>query len=228
MKKLFALALFLCLLLSACETKIELPAQETTEPAMTEDLDIDFKVNELYPYSSYKEAYINIINKFEERHEDFEYDLIYLDDDDIPELVAGVNGYFVSVYTYSCGEVYLIMDEWGYGAMGNHGYDYIPKGNVICNYNADLAGLIVYTFYGRINENHEIESYYGERLSQWAFKDLNNNYQMDEGEYNGTDCYYYGNQEITQEEFESYLINGNYESIYGRKSASELIAQLEG
>ena len=40
------------------------------------------------------------------------YNLIYFNDDDIPELVVGVNGYYTSLYTYSDGKVYTLMDHW--------------------------------------------------------------------------------------------------------------------
>ena len=59
------------------------------------------------------------------------------------------------------------------------------------------------------------------------FKDSNNNYMIDEWEAIGTDLYYYyGDEEITLEEYDSYLIQGDYEVICGRETASAMIAQL--
>jgi len=179
--------------------------------------------------ADYARAYIDKINELEKESK-LEYDLIYLNDDDIPELVAGESWYYVSVYTYDSGELFLIMDNWGYGAMGNSGYDYIPKKNIIRNYDSDLAGMIVYESYFRVDENYEVQPYYDEILSTWMFKDINNNYTPDDGEYDENDpksYFYFGDKEITREEYESYVIQGNYELIIGKESASEMIARLE-
>ena len=47
------------------------------------------------------------------------YGLIHVDDDGIPELAAGVNGYYTSLYTWKDGKLYALMEHWAYGAMGN-------------------------------------------------------------------------------------------------------------
>ena len=62
------------------------------------------------------------------------------------------------------------------------------------------------------------------------FKDLNNNYTIDEGEYNEDEpelYYYYGDEEITAEEYETYVIQGDFEPIYGKETAAAVIARLE-
>ncbi|MBC5738444.1 hypothetical protein [Lawsonibacter faecis] len=175
----------------------------------------------------YARAYAEKVNEMEAEAEGLRYALIYLDEDNVPELVAGRPGYFVSVYQYAGGELYAVMDQWGYGAMGNHGYEYIPKGNVIRNYNGDLAGAIMYVTYLKINGRHETESYYKDALSSWMFEDTNGNYQIDEDEPLGVEAYYYyGGQEISAADFHSYLIQGEYESIAGDRTATELLAQL--
>lgn len=178
--------------------------------------------------TDYAQAYADTINQWEKEAEGLTYDLIYLDEDEIPELVVGHTGYWVSMYTYSAGTLYTVMDCWGYGAMGNHGYEYIPYGNVVQNYNGDLAGAIMKEFYGRMNESHEIESYYEESLSMWMFKDVNNNYQIDEDEWQeGENYYYYGEDELTAEEYHSFLIPGDYQPIVGEKTAAEMALQLQ-
>lgn len=75
-------------------------------------------------YPDYAEAYADKIEELEKESRepgDIEYDLIYLDEDHIPELVAGQTGYYVNVYTYDAGMLCTVMEEWGYGAGGNHG-----------------------------------------------------------------------------------------------------------
>ena len=202
------------------ETKIEIETtceEEITTTAQSQVM------------ADYAQVYIDIINELELESK-LEYSLIYLNEDDIPELVAGKTWYYVSVYTYVSGELYVIIDNWGYGIMGNHGYEYIPKKNVIRNYDSDLAGAIVNEFYGRVDENYEIQSYYDDILSIWMFKDINDNYMPDEEEYdeNDTKSYFYlGKKEITQEEYDSYVIKGDYALIVGYESASEIIAKLE-
>lgn len=51
---------------------------------------------------------------------------------------------------------------------------------------------------------------------------------LDEDDFeNETYYYYYNGQEITKEEFDSYLINDDYDSIVGSKTASEISSQLQ-
>ena len=180
--------------------------------------------------AAYAAAYIEKIRECENEEGGLEYGLIYVNEDDIPELVAGMNGYYVSVYSYSSGGLCTVMDGWPYGAMGNSGYEYIPGGNVVRNYNSDLAGAIVYEAYYRMDENLELQEYYSEVLSIWMFKDSNGNYMVDEGEYDESNpemYYYFGEQEITMEEYNGYVIQGDYEFISGSESASAIISRLE-
>lgn len=117
-----------------------------------------------------------------------------MDDDDVPELVADVNGYYVSVFTYDNGVVYTLMDDMAYGSHGCVGYEYLPRQNV------------VHCFY----------------LEQgiMSYQDKNEN-----GE--GFQYYFYGNDEITEEGYDSYMIQGDYEYLYGTKTAEEIIHELQ-
>ncbi len=169
-------------------------------------------------------AYIDEINYYEREYPEeyteigyraLTYDLIYLDEDDIPELALGQAGYWVSVSTYDSGKLYTIMDEWGYGVGGVPGYRYIPQKNVVYGEDADRAGLDLYEFYGRVNRNYEIESYYEESL------------EIHYDDESGKDRYYYGDKEITKEEHDSYRIEGDSEEIAGSVRASPILAYLE-
>lgn len=170
--------------------------------------------------SDYTQAYIDIINEFEKEFPEWnQYDLIYLDDDDVPELVADVNGYYVSVLTYDNGVVYTLMDDMAYGSQGCVGYEYLPRQNVVhCFYLEQ--GIIAHDCYMTVGNDHELNNYYEEELSIMSYQDKNEN-----GE--GFQYYFYGNNEITEEEYDSYMIQGEYEYLYGTKTAEEIIHELQ-
>lgn len=114
-------------------------------------------------FTDYREAYRAICRlELMEKEQAFQkrllYNLLYVDGDDIPELVIGHRGYFVTMYTYHDGTIYKLMDHWGYGAFGNHGYEYIPQKNLLRNYDADYAGLVLYTTYMTVNSQYAIET----------------------------------------------------------------------
>lgn len=146
----------------------------------------------------------------------YTYDLIYFNNDNIPELVVGIQGYWVSMYTYdkSKEKVYAVIDNWGYGVGGNVGYSYLPKKNVLYNMNSDYAGAIRYVYYGKMKK-HEIVSRYSEELKIQYFKDKNGNGYPDDNEYTETPSYYYGDKKITKEQFDSYGFSGTYKNITG-------------
>lgn len=179
---------------------------------------------------TYAEAYIKQIQICEEENgpdSGWTYDLIYLDEDDIPELVAGLTGYFVNVYTWDDGKVYTPIDFWGYGAMGNVGYDYIPYKNVVQNFNNDMAGAVRHVTYMKVNENHEMESYYEKDLRYQVFKEGEAD-KVYEDDFEVEEFYfYYGEEEITEKEYDSYLIDGEYSAIFGTMTAEELLEKLQ-
>ncbi len=83
---------------------------------------------------SYAENYKDLINRIEQEDDNsdnYKYSLIYLDEDDVPELVVDYTGYYLSVYTYKDGEVVEQMDKCGYGVGGCVGYEYAPYKNSI-------------------------------------------------------------------------------------------------
>lgn len=173
-------------------------------------------------------AYIGTVKECIEEYSDNDltYNLIYLDDDGTPELAVGMEGYWVSLYTYRDGVVYEVMDQWGYGAGGNHGYDYIPYENVVRNFNADYAGLVLYESYYRMGENYTLDE--GFWLMQ-SYEDEEGNVLFDESDEDYDESnwhFYYEEQEITAAEYDSYCIEGEYEYIDTPMSAPELIKEL--
>ena len=163
-------------------------------------------------YTDYREAYIAVskLREMESNGED-EYAMIYFDDDDIPELVADHPGYHVSMYTYHDGRIYTLMNQWGYGAGGNHGYEYCPRKGSVRNYDADYAGLILYTTYWELGDRYQLDHVVSIKFLN--FIDANGN-GLPDGDENETAGYgdksYVGDVEITWEEESSYSA-GEYE-----------------
>ena len=165
------------------------------------------------------------------------YALAFVNDDDVPELVVSNLGYSVAVYTYANGEVVYTMkddsvtDEHGlaYGVAGNVGYDYIPRGNIIRNYNNDFAGLIRYVTYRKL-DNNQVVYVYDNELKEFHFEDKDGNGTLDENEADDyvdePTAYFFGENKITKEEYEAKLIDGDYDELAGNLSAAELTQKL--
>lgn len=158
----------------------------------------------------------------------FLYDLIYVDEDEIPELVSGRNGYFVNLYTYKDGSLSMPMNHWAYGAMGNSGYDYAPRKNNMRNYNADQAGAIMNTYYMRINERGEMET------PMWIesvnYIDKNGNGMLDEDEEFGEGPVYINGEKASPEEVDAVYgayDMGDYAPIEGRVTEEEVRGMLK-
>ena len=159
-------------------------------------------------------------NAYPEQFEELLCDLIFVDEDEVPELIIGKSGYWISMYAYKDGTVHELMDMWAYGAGGNAGYEYIPYENIMRNYNSDYAGYVLYTSYASINENYNFEesSYY----LKMSYEDENGEVIMDEDALELDESnwhYYYKEREISKEEYNSYIINSeNFEYINGSQS----------
>ena len=155
------------------------------------------------------------------------YDLIDFDGDEIPELAAGMDGYFVSLYTYRDGEVCTLMDCWGYGAMGNYGYEYCPGKNSLRNYNSDYAGAIMYTTYMAIDDSCSLET--TAEIKTLNFDDVNGNGVPDENELAAAGAYgvsYINGKEATPAECAA-CDAGRYEYLEGSMTAGELQEKLK-
>lgn len=179
-------------------------------------------------FAGYQEAYQAVGQLWQRSQDNVTFDLIYVDKDETPELAAGVEGYYVSLYTYSDGEVYALMDQWSYGAMGNAGYEYAPKKNNLRNYNTDYAGAIVYTTYMAVKEDHSLETV--AEIKTVNFDDANENGVLDEEEMDSVGYYgvsYLNGQEASEAEFAGFDA-GEYGMIHGTMSLKELEMELRG
>ena len=132
-------------------------------------------------FSGYQEAYRAASKLYElEGKDNVGFDLIYVDGDEVPELLAGAQGYYVSLYMYRDGTLYQPIVEWYYGAMGNAGYEYSPYQNSLRNYNADFAGAIVYTTYMTLGPFCSVDTV--AEIETVNFDDANGNGMLDEEE----------------------------------------------
>ena len=178
-------------------------------------------------FADYREAYLAVAKLREmESNGKYKYKLIYFDDDEVPELIADDPGYHVSLYTYRDGRIYPIMYEWGYGAMGNAGYEYCPRKSSVRNYNADYAGLILYTSYWTLGDGYMLDGVVS--IETLNFDDVNGNGMPDgdeEESYGYYNVSYIDGKEVTAEECESYSM-GEYEWL-GAGSDGMSLEELE-
>lgn len=178
-------------------------------------------------FTSYQEAYRAVSRLSDlEWSGSAEYDLIYFNEDDIPELAAGVEGYNVSLYTYRDGKIYMLMDAWAYGAMGNAGYEYCPGKNSMRNYNSDYAGAIMYTTFMAIREGKMDVVV---QIVTYNFDDSNGNGIPDEGEEESLGMYgvnYIDGEQVAYDVFDSYEA-GEYVFLVPSMSFEEFTAALD-
>lgn len=145
-----------------------------------------------------------------------DFNLIYIDDDEIPELVIGDPGFWVSVYTVKDGELLTIMDEWGYGVAGNAGYTYLPKRSYIYNCNTDYAGGVLYESYMKV-EDGEINPDIDKRAE---YIDTETWEELDQPNF------YVGQEKVTKKVYNKTKIKGKFKYISGKYSYKKLVKKL--
>ena len=132
---------------------------------------------------AWKKAYRNVVKQFEKQENFYTdsklYQLVYVNDDKVPELVCS-NGPMDSIYTFYNGKA-VVLYEGGSGAGGDHGRYYIPKKNIMIDENADYAGALVgyYRFEMDGGSIKELATLFAS-----AFKDSNGNKRLDSDEQN--------------------------------------------
>ena len=184
--------------------------------------------------SNYKEAYKDIVKEYYDENKQYEkenskvcFGLVYFDGDDIPELVAGLNGYFVSLYTYDGNEVVPIFTDWGYGAGGNTGYDYLPGEGIIYNLDNDYAGVVVWeTFMKWDPETKELKDINDGSLYVVYAEDLDGDGHISEEEMEKSKSdephFYFRDTEISQSEYQKHRYAGEYEYLIGDMTYDEI------
>lgn len=171
-------------------------------------------------------AYEQIVNTYEKIYPlSCCYNLIYLNNDDIPEFVVSMEGCFVSVYTFYEGKIYSLINQWTYGAGGNHGYEYLQKKGIIRNIDSDYAGLVMQYSYFEMSDAYDISVKY---VLKETYEDEEGNIaEYDSKSNEGIKKYYYCVPEIsktliTEEEFDAYAIDGDYIYLKGKYSKEEI------
>ena len=209
-------------------------AAETT--ATTEELPVETEatqpIEEPDSYD-YEEAYLDVVNNFSKYSEytsdsnQRTFDLIYFDDDSIPELVVEDGICNVSLFTYADGQVHTLMKNWVYGAGGNAGYMYAPKSGIAYNLNSDYAGAQAWLWYGVMNENYELVDDGVSRHMQIFPDDVSDPWDYIgkiEWDQNTKWYYYLGDKEVSEDEFNQacYAEIENWPSISGNYSYDEI------
>lgn len=181
--------------------------------------------------AGYAEAYLEVVNAFNDEHKDAEnivYNLIDFDGKGSKELVIYLQSAGVSMYTYADGNVYTVMDGLGFGVGGITEFEYIPGSNLMRNYDFNFSGAICYENYYQINEKKRLDYLYDQVLFTTRFDDKNHNEMPDDDEpidANAT-YYYYGENELSKEDYASMQIGGDYQPLVGEMTFDELKAAL--
>lgn len=177
-------------------------------------------------FANYQEAYQSLLTLSRlESENDLQYDLLYVDNDDIPELSSGSEGYYVSLYTFHDGTIHTLMDRWPYGAMGNIGYEYSPHNNNLRNENNDYAGLVHYTTYWKIHPSHELETVV--TIETLHFDDPDGDHvPSNDEEYLEEGTSFINGAAVTEADYAKYDA-GDYEFLVPSKSYDEVMAELK-
>lgn len=182
---------------------------------------------------SYKKEYIKIIEKVQSEYPntDIQCDLIYFNNDDIPDLVIGIQGYWVSLYIYENGTVYNPIKEWSYGMMGNTGYMYLEKKGIVSNHNSDFAGAISTDSILILNSKKEFDTLLSRGEGATMPEDFPDNEAVKK-DLEETSGYYYNGDKLTEEQYNNKLNElsidkANFKQLDGSKNIEDVKKQLQ-
>lgn len=184
-------------------------------------------------HDNWAQAYLSVIDELRENRnlDVLEFSLLYVNDDDIPELVFGPDGCWVSVYTWQDGQVYIVMDQRP--CLWMRTYTYVPFQNSIksyvydcLNYDDDGYTSRYYEeFYQMAETTYELEYIYG-LIMEDIIK-----YADEAGGMEPSTTYYVEQdrieREITEEEYNAYYVREEEDiKLRGNSSADEIINEL--
>ncbi len=160
------------------------------------------------------------------------FSLVYIDDDDIPELVMVMENQFTSLYAYMPGAEYegvqnisTIMDGWGLarGYIGPRGY--LPYENLFCfeyyGYDEEYDAFYREFWYGTTSEDRDGL----EKVYDICKREFEGDYENEE---DNVIKYYYNDEEVSQEVYQSYYVEEDYDYLSGDKYAYEVIDEMLG
>lgn len=179
----------------------------------------------------YAKEYIKIIDKVEAEYPNSKYDLIYFNNDDIPDLV--VDGPGLNLYMYENGKVYTLMEYGTVGIGGSKYYDYLENKGALYNYGNGYAGAISQVIIKILNSKREFDEF--KIISEGAtLEPTNSMYEQVQKELAETAGYYYNGKKISEEEFNNKLkessVSSNekdYKALYGSKTVEEVKKLLQ-
>ena len=182
-------------------------------------------------FTSYAEAYKLVLNFNESIKAPRKYNLIYVDEDSVPELVADQSGFCLSMYTFRDGFITIPIVDWGYGAFGNYGYEYSEKNNCIRNINTDYGGNLLKDSFCAIKDGKIESTYY---IGEYYFDDLNGNGYPDDDEKSEegpckVEYKNYTDEALSEEELKTKveeLFSLDYVEMIGDKTAEEIYNEL--
>ena len=161
-------------------------------------------------FSSYSEAYKAVIRLDELRGSEYSYNLVYLNEDDEPELVKDAG--MLNVYSFSNGTVTQPMVNSAYGVGGCVYYEYAPYKNYLRTFGHDTEeyGNTLYTI-----KDNVLTCLYSENSA-----------------YESSKTYYenYTDEELTDKELEvkfNELNSYPFEELHGDHTKEEILAKLE-
>jgi len=198
-------------------------ANKEVFPTSSGNLIIDKSVDK-----QYIQKYIELINNYEKEHDNLKYELIYFNNDEIPELVLGENSYFVSMYSYVDGKMYTIMEQWSYGAAGNAGYDFAERSGIIHNFNHDFAGHVINRSYCVLNDDYEFDVFTNTSIGV-DIESTDEMYEEIMSYLNSYGGYYHNDEKITEEEFYKGIKGAEsleFKILEGTKTFKEIVAEL--
>ena len=207
---------------------------EPNTPDNTEQEDMPLTPAQDTEVPAYAAAYLEVAKAYEEEYaanpgdsdNPPRYALVDFDGDETPELVISQSVYCVSLYTFAHENVYTLIEKLG-AVVGFGAFCYLPSENILYQYfDSHDDGYIHKDDYYRLNQNHRLESIYDLMLYTTDYYDKNNNCYHDEDEPYDTIHYYYGSSELSEEDYASMIIPGNFEPLIGTMTYEELEAAL--
>lgn len=219
-------------LFSGCSDAVTAPSEPIgAEKGNTAPLESAKEETEI---SAYAAAYLEVAKAYEEEYAanpgDLDnpplYALVNFDGDETPEFVISQSVYCVSLYTFAHENVYSLIEKFG-AVVGFGAFCYLPSENILYQYfDSHDDGYIHKDDYYRLNQNHRLEPIYDLMLYTTDYYDKNNNCYHDEDEPYDTIHYYYGSSELSEEDYASMIIPGDFEPLIGTMTLAELEAAL--
>ena len=208
---------------------------EPNTPDNTEQEDMPLTPAQDTEVPAYAAAYLEVAKAYEEEYaanpgdsdNPPRYALVDFDGDETPELVIS-QGTMISLYKFVGNKVYTLMDGWGFDIGGILPYTYLPGKNTLYGaYYQDAGAICFETYYG-INDRYHLDALYNQLLYTTTFSDKNHNFFRDKDEPLTPDTihYYYGSSELSEEDYASMIIPGDFEPLIGTMTLAELEAAL--